>query len=314
MLSSSQNSLHYRLPSPIMEVILPCKTPLVRFFMKRDDLIHPFVSGNKLRKLTPVLQVAKDQNKNILVTKGGGWSNHLLATAVAGAIEGFKTAAFVRGEENRALSANLLLAMQYGMQLIPTNRTDYRNDEALLQLTTQKFMNPFFIGEGGRGSLGEQGMHELLLEIEQLDSYSHLFTACGTGTTFWGLANHLKDTAIKLCGIAVLNNLPELQRNHSPEMLAARNLRLFAEFTMGGYAKVQPQLLKLMALFQQQNGILLDPVYTGKMLFAVCQLANQGFFAPHSRVLLLHTGGGLGTLGYAQAWEQSMHQTPNTHC
>src|SRR5690606_7838642 len=170
--------------------------------IKRDDKIHPFISGNKWRKLKYILQSANHIGKTHLVTFGGAWSNHLLATACAGATFGFKTTGFVRGEP--VSNPNLSLCKIYGMELQFVDRTAYRNKPLLYEQYTAKHPRAYFVDEGGYSAEGTRGCAEIIDELQL--TYDHIFCACGTGTTIAGLlhgcANRGLDT--QLHGIAVL--------------------------------------------------------------------------------------------------------------
>ncbi len=175
----------------------------IHVHIKRDDMIHPFISGNKWRKLKYVLQAARSSGKTHLVTFGGAWSNHLLATACAGAKFGFKTTAFVRGEE-AVSNPNLSLCRVFGMQLLFVSRTAYKDKQGLYDQYFEKDRQAYFIDEGGYSPEGARGCGELFDELEQV--YDHVFCACGTGTTLAGLCmgKEQKDLNTQLHGVPVL--------------------------------------------------------------------------------------------------------------
>lgn len=264
----------------------------ISVFMKREDLIHPFVSGNKWRKLKYVFSFAKENNKKILVSFGGAFSNHLVALACAGAMYGFKTEAFVRGEEVK--NHMLMLCKTWGMKLHFVSRDSYRNKKKLFD---DKFGNDekyMFIDEGGRGELAMKGCVEILDNIDE--DFTHIFCAVGTGTTLAGIAISASLRKINVEGICVLKGAEGIEndiRNLIPENI---NWKLHHLFHRGGYAKCDEELISFIQKFATETGILLDQIYTGKMVLAVYDLIRKDYFKSKSKILLIHTGGLLGLL------------------
>jgi 1-aminocyclopropane-1-carboxylate deaminase len=267
----------------------------ISVYIKRDDKIHPFISGNKWRKLKYTLSDAKQKNKNHLVSFGGAYSNHLNALACAGAMFGFKTTAFIRGDEgvsNQMLALNKL----WGMEFIYTDRTSYRDKESLFEKYFGQNENAYFVNEGGAGVLGAKGCQEIVTELTE--NYQHIFCAVGTATTLQGIAQAIKNQqlATKAEGICVLKGAEnideELQKNQLQDYY-----KIHHQFHEGGYAKSNPQIMDFITLFASKTGILLDQVYTAKMMMAVFNLAEQDYFEPNSKILCVHTGGILGLLG-----------------
>lgn len=262
----------------------------VSVHMKREDLVHPFISGNKWRKLKYVLADARAQDKNLLVSFGGAYSNHLVALACAGAMCGFKTVAFVRGE---AVSNHMLgLCKTWGMQLHFVSRELYRDKDALFNRHFSDHPEAYYIDEGGRGELAMQGCAEILNSVQ---GFTHVSCACGTGTTLAGLSMAAQAKGMQADGIAVLKHeaLDEDVRKLVP---ALHNWRVHHGYERGGYAKTDAALMSFIRDFAGNTGILLDQVYTAKMMMAVLALLEQDHYAPGSRLLLVHTGGLLGLL------------------
>jgi 1-aminocyclopropane-1-carboxylate deaminase len=267
----------------------------ISVYIKRDDKIHPFISGNKWRKLKYTLSDAKQKNKNHLVSFGGAYSNHLNALACAGAMFGFKTTAFIRGDEgvsNQMLALNKL----WGMEFIYTDRTSYRDKESLFENHFGQNENAYFVNEGGAGVLGAKGCQEIVTELTE--NYQYIFCAVGTATTLQGIAQAIKNQqlATKAEGICVLKGAEnideELRKNQLQDYY-----KIHHQFHGGGYAKNNPQIMDFITLFASKTGILLDQVYTAKMMMAVFNLAEQDYFEPNSKILCVHTGGILGLLG-----------------
>ncbi|WP_293955284.1 MULTISPECIES: 1-aminocyclopropane-1-carboxylate deaminase/D-cysteine desulfhydrase [unclassified Sphingobacterium] len=289
--------LPFKIHSPETELHLPAwEKKHVKVTLKRDDFIHPFISGNKWRKLKYNLAEAIRLQKNHLVTFGGAWSNHLLATACAGASFKFRTTAFVRGEEG---VNNPVLAMcrLFGMQLIYVDRESYRNKENLYERYFGQDPTTFYIHEGGYGTLGAKGCAELVDELQQ--EYQHIFTACGTGTTLAGIANAIdkRDALTRVHGIPVLKNGGFIQAEVDQLYPNITAPILHLNYHFGGYAKATADLLSFVQNFVTTTGILIEPTYTGKLLYAVDDLIKNDYFTPADKILVVHTGGLTGILG-----------------
>lgn len=267
----------------------------IKVFIKRDDMIHPLISGNKWRKLKYVLQKAQSDSKNHLVTFGGAYSNHLLATAAAAAKFGFNSTGFVRGEEVQ--NDTLFMCRLHGMQLIFTDRDSYRDKPALFDKHFGSDADAFFIDEGGASPEAAQGCSELVGELT--DTYNHLFCACGTGTTAAGIINGIQEhhLATRFNAIPVFKNGGFIKDEIDKYLNNPVNYDLHLDYHFGGYAKTTPELISFIKTFVAKTGILIEPVYTGKMLYALYDLAKKGHFEPGSRILAIHTGGLLGLLG-----------------
>jgi 1-aminocyclopropane-1-carboxylate deaminase len=267
----------------------------IEVFIKRDDLIHPFISGNKWRKLKYVFEQAGRQNKKHLVTFGGAYSNHLLATACAAAKFGFITTGFVRGEQVE--NEILFLCRTFGMTLIFTDRESYRHKEKLFSTGFENDSEAFFIDEGGASREAAAGCEEIISELKQ--DYNHIFCACGTGTTAAGIINGINNNrlAAKFCGVTVLKGGEFLETEIEKYLYKKSSYCLQTDYHFGGYAKTKPELTKFIQKFASSTGILLDPVYTGKMMYAVFDLIGKDYFSQGDRILAVHTGGLFGLLG-----------------
>ena len=267
----------------------------LKVFIKRDDMIHPVISGNKWRKLKYLLKQAQAENKTHLVTFGGAYSNHVLATAAAAAKFGFKSTGFVRGEEVN--NDTLFLCRLHGMNLIFTDRDSYRDKPALFKLHFADDNNAFFIDEGGASALATKGCSELVDELSE--TYDHIFCACGTGTTAAGIINGLSERKLstQFHGIPVLKNGEFLRAEIDNFLERPSEYHLHTDYHFGGYGKVNDELIKFVKQFVAETGILIEPIYTGKMLYALYDLAAKNYFKPGSRILAIHTGGIWGLLG-----------------
>jgi 1-aminocyclopropane-1-carboxylate deaminase len=258
----------------------------------RLDLIHPIISGNKWFKLKEYLKEAKALNKKIILTFGGAYSNHIVATAAASKQNGFKSIGIIRGEQPTVLSHTLNDAMIFGMDLFFTSRTDYKNKSIPSQVFEQyNKEDVYIINEGGYGMKGVEGAKTILQLIDS-SSYTHILDVVGTGTTIAGLveASNIHQTVI---GISSMKNNFSLQRE-TEKFLSEENKRRFKlihDYHFGGYAKYTQELIDFMNDWYRQTSIPSDFVYTGKLFFAVNDLLEKNYFPNNSKLLLMHSGG-----------------------
>jgi 1-aminocyclopropane-1-carboxylate deaminase len=267
----------------------------LKVFIKRDDLIHPIISGNKWRKLKYILKRAQAENKTHLVTFGGVYSNHLLATAAAAAKFGFKTTGIVRGEA--VDNDTLFLCRLHGMDLIFTDRDSYRDKPALFKKHFDNNPEAFFIDEGGASAEGAKGCSELVDELAE--TYDHIFCASGTGTTAAGIINGIQHHHLSTLfhAVPVLKNGNFIKDEIDKFLITPANYHLHTNYHFGGYAKADEKLIEFIKQFVAATGILIEPVYTGKMLYAVYDLAANNYFKPGSSILAIHSGGIWGLPG-----------------
>jgi len=267
----------------------------VEVFIKRDDLIHPVISGNKWRKLKYILKKAVSKNKDHLVTFGGAYSNHLLATAAAAAKFGFKSTGIVRGEPVN--NDTLFLCSLHGMELIFTDRESYRDKQTLFNKYFNDTPNAFFIDEGGASAEGAKGCSELVSELDQ--TYDHIFCACGTGTTAAGIINGLTGYRLttQFHAVPVLKNGGFIKEEIDQFLTKPASYQLHTDYHFGGYGKTDTLLISFIKQFVADTGILVEPIYTGKMLYAIFDLAAKNYFKPGEKILAIHSGGIWGLLG-----------------
>jgi 1-aminocyclopropane-1-carboxylate deaminase len=289
------------LPTPLQEISDAFTEKAgISLFIKRDDLIHPTVSGNKWRKLKYNLQQAKREGAATLLTFGGAFSNHLYATAAAGAFTGFKTIGIVRGEDPGVRkSPTLRFCEEQGMQLYFVTRPEYklRNSEDYLGKLTEQFKYPFIIPEGGTSEWAIKGVQEMTEEVNlQLGKRPDYYAvAAGTGGTAAGMfssgAPVLAFSALKDGGFLEQDILDLAGCNNNKEQL-----KLFTQYHFNGYAKYTPELLEFITTFKKVHGIQLEQVYTAKMLFGLYDLLREGYFKKGSSIVAVHTGGLQGLL------------------
>ena len=256
----------------------------------RLDEIHTVISGNKWFKLRPYLQDAAAQGKQAILTFGGAYSNHILATAAACPLYGFQSIGIIRGEAPATLSHTLKEAQQYGMQLFFTSRERYRSgiipDDVFDRFSKEGI---YVINEGGYGEKGMQGSMDILKSCPT-QPYSHVIAAVGTGTMLSGLINSA-NAFQKVIGISVLKNNFSQEQEIQKLLHPQKTFQLLHDFHFGGYAKYTPALLQFMNDWFAATGIPTDFVYTAKMFFAADQLIRSGFFPQGSSLLLVHSGG-----------------------
>lgn len=269
--------------------------PLNNLYVKRDDLIDPYISGNKWRKLKYILAKAKAEKKNHLVTFGGAYSNHLVATAAAAARSGLRATAFVRGEEVK--NEMLLICSLYGMKLKFVDRESYKNKAELYKQYFDSNDDTYFIDEGGASAEAVQGCSEIISELTEI--YDHIFVAAGTGTTAAGLLKGIQDAGLntKLHVVPVLKGGGFIAEEVAGYTALSDHLILHTDYHFGGYAKTTAELVAFIRKFTSTTGMLIDPVYTAKMFYAMMDLYKQNQILPTDRILAIHTGGLLGLLG-----------------
>lgn len=278
--------------SPLQKLNHP---QLSNLWIKRDDLIDPYISGNKWRKLKYILVDARHKGKTHLVTFGGAYSNHLVATAAATARAGLKSTAFVRGEE--VINEMLVLCKLYGMQLIFTDRESYKDKQACYNSYFSENADTYFVDEGGASAEAITGCAEIIEELPV--DIEHIFCAAGTGTTAAGLLSGIQKAGLntKLHVIPVLKGGEFIREEILKYVPITEQLVLHTDYHFGGYAKTQPALLNFMQQFIAEYGILIDPIYTAKMCYAIYDLGRQNYFEHTAKIVALHTGGLLGIMG-----------------
>lgn len=299
--------------SPIQEIennLLQSKE--VRLLVKRDDLIHPQVSGNKWRKLKYNLLSAKAQKQTTLLTFGGAFSNHIYAVAAAGKVFGFKTIGIIRGERIEPLNPTLAYAEKVGMGLHFISRADYRKkDDSYFQEELRKIMGNFYlIPEGGTNEFAIKGCAELVDEVEsQLGTLPDYWCAsCGTGGTLSGIIrglNHRKKvigfSALK--GDFLIKEVSRLLKVSVPiaigiEVSDTVDWHINTDYHFGGYARFKPELINFINQFKEDNNIQLEPIYTGKLFYGIYDLIKNDYFPKGSSILAVHTGGLQGIEGF----------------
>ena len=292
MQQKSRSADPKKLEIPTQEIVLDGN---IRLFVRREDLIHPTIPGNKYRKLKYNLAAAKASELPIL-TFGGAHSNHIAAVASAGNLYQIDTIGVIRGEELAAkpLNNTLETARSNGMRLHFINRVDYRqkNTESFLALLQQRFGPFFYLPEGGTNEAAVKGCEEILTDGDF--RFDYICCACGTGGTVAGIARRAKPGQQVLAFAAARDpQVGQVIEGYT----SLRNWRIVPDYDFGGYGKVDRKLVDFLNGFYREHAIMLDPVYTGKMMFGVMDMINNGKFRPGSSILVIHTGGIQGIKG-----------------
>lgn len=269
----------------------------ITLFIKREDLIHPLVSGNKYRKLKYNISTAKAGKQDTLLTFGGAYSNHIAAVAYAGKQEGLRTIGIIRGDELKdkwQKNATLLLAKAHGMNFKFVSRGDYRNkgtSEFKARLE-QEFGRFYMLPEGGTNELAVEGCEEI---ITLEDAQFHVITsAVGTGGTIAGIINASNGTQ-RVIGFPALKG--DFLQEDICRFANKKNWILQNKYHFGGYGKVSPELIQFINDFKKQTDIPLDPIYTGKMIYGIIEMIKEGYFDRETKILAIHTGGLQGIAG-----------------
>jgi len=281
----------------------------VTLYIKREDVIHPFVSGNKFRKLKYNLTEAKKLKKNTLLTFGGAFSNHIVATAVAGKLAGFKTIGVIRGDElaknlkeTLANNATLQEAHKNGMKFHFVSRENYRqkNSSYFIEKLKNKLGDFYLIPEGGTNCLAVKGCQEILTKLDH--NFDYICCAVGTSGTISGVINSLEKHQ-KVIGFPALKGdfFAEEIKKYT---IKNNNWTIVKDYHFGGYAKYNDELIRFINNFTKQTKIQLDPIYTAKMLFGILNLVQKNYFPGNSKILAIHTGGLQGITGFNQKLKQ----------
>lgn len=288
----------------------------------RLDRIHPVISGNKWFKLKYHIQEALSQNKKGILTFGGAWSNHLVATALACRQANLTCIGIIRGEAPATPSATLQEVQEYGMQLEFISREAYSDEAAIIPALQEKYPDYFIVPQGGQSHLGVLGAAEIL-QLAPIESYSHICCATGTGTMLAGLVHAAlpHQQVIGICSLKMPdgenNTLNAFVKpyaalpahpasppaggggefsNHQP----VKNYKIFYNYHFGGYARKTGELISFMNSIYQKHKLPTDFVYTGKLLFGILHLVKNDHFQPGSRILMVHSGGLQGNRSLAE--------------
>ena len=308
--------LSLNLPSPVTQIknkLLDDKK--IQLFIKRDELIHPVIQGNKWRKLKHNILQAEKKHQNTLLSFGGAYSNHLHALAAAGKQLNLKTIGIIRGEKPKQLNPCLQDMLDCRMQLKFITRLEYKQKSSIEFINSLKreFGDFYLIPEGGNNSAGIKGCSELLDELE--DDYDVICCEVGSGTMLSSLIQNNKKPNTKYLGFAVMKNL-QLDKEIKESLInntnstapasiawASTEWEINHQYHFGGFAKTTPELDEFIKNFKNENNIQLEPVYSGKMLWGIIDLLRLDYFKPGTKILAIHGGGLQGLRGYPQLYQ-----------
>ncbi len=282
----------FLIPSPVQAIeddfLLEKK---IKLFIKRDDLVNPEISGNKYRKLKYNLLEANRLSCDTLLTFGGAFSNHIYAIAAAGKHYDFKTIGIIRGEKHEPLnSPTLIFAESCGMKLHYISRENYKEKEILADFNKE---NIYVIPEGGTNEFALKGVAEMVEEIFPIVVPDYICCAIGTGGTAAGILGAIQHKKTKLIGFSALKN-GDFLKNDIQKLAGFEldNFSLKTNYSFGGYAKTKPELIDFIKSFEAKNPtILLEQVYTAKMMFGIYDMILRKEIPKDSTVVAIHTGG-----------------------
>jgi len=316
--------VHFNVPISPLEAIAehPAKDAGVELYVKRDDLLHPEIQGNKWRKLAPVLEEVRKSYPGGIITFGGPYSNHLQAVAVAGRIYDIYTFGIVRGLHADPDNPTLRAARHNGMMLFPVSKQEYdsckhRGEE----LISREFPQYYILPEGGATRIGVESCaaitREIIVQLQQKkpavqpNQPLYICVPAGTGCTAAGIVDGFDRKNGQVLVFPVVNKgfdtqtilrlLDETRLRSRAEMIELESrFSIVREYEFGGFAKKYQPVLDFARVFREQTGILPDPVYTGKMMYGIYEMLAKGDFLPGSTVVAVHTGGLQGWEGFRQ--------------
>ena len=306
-------SLMRPLSIPLQRVNMPVLNDAgVSLDVLRLDKVDENISGNKWFKLKHNLIQARRENKKILLSFGGCFSNHLHALAAAGKQFGFSTIAIIRGERPEPLNPTLQDMQNNGMILEFVSRSEYRtkNTASFLEKIKKQYGDFYLIPEGGGNELGVFGCEEIVMDLWQEEGKQPdlICLACGTGASLAGVIRGVANRC-RVMGVSALKGgefleesvLDFLNRgehfNDGMNTDFSGNWQIETTYHMGGFAKVKPELVHFMDEFSLLTGIPLEPVYTGKLLYGIFDLVKKGEINAGTRIVAVHTGGLQGLRG-----------------
>lgn len=269
----------------------------IELFIKREDLLHKYISGNKFRKLKYNFEYVKNNRFKEVITFGGAYSNHISATAYAGKLQKIQTFGIIRGEElenQTTLNYTLNFAKDCGMKLFFVSREDYKKKDASnkVRQLINTLQRPYIIPEGGTNNLAIKGCEEIL--GNDTKPFDYICTSVGTGGTISGLIN-ASESHQEILGFSALKG--DFLSEDISKFVSKTNWKLNTDYHFGGYGKISEELIHFMNDFKKTYDIPLDPIYTGKMMFGIIDLIKKGYFKENAKILAIHTGGLQGIEG-----------------
>ena len=297
---------HFKTPSPIEPLNLSFfGIKKHEIWIKRDDLIHEVISGNKWRKLKYNIQHYLENNHKGIISFGGAHSNHIVALSHISNELNIPTIIFIRGEKPRSLSPTLIKCSEYGVDLLFVTRDQYKEKHTILNNIGKEYPDHFIIPEGASNHYGIKGCIEIVEEVEM--DFDEIYCDIGTGATCAGIAKALNKDQ-KVIGVVVLKGAGYLH-DQINKMLKFRqkNFSLIHDYCFGGYAKKDNDLIKFIQIFYKQTGIKTDPIYSGKMFYGLVKELQKDTSLKSKRIIALHSGGLQGIKGYEQRYKLKIY-------
>ena len=278
---------------PIQEILVKKN---IKLFIKREDLVHPEISGNKYWKLFFNINNYLERNPQnpLIITFGGAFSNHISAVSALGKLSEMPTLGIIRGEELEKKwthNPTLVFAKRNGMSLKFVTREEYRHKEKLTEFLQDEFPDALIIPEGGTNKNAVQGI-KMMMNDDTKD-FDYLCTAVGTGGTVAGISEFCEENQ-KVMGFKVVEDTS--LENRISELISKRNFHLI-DTAFGGYGKINDDNVRFINDFKAKYDIPLEPIYTGKMMQKVFEMIEENYFPEGSKILCFHTGGLQGIEG-----------------
>lgn len=278
---------------PIQEILVKKN---IKLFIKREDLVHPEISGNKYWKLFFNINNYLERNPQnpIIITFGGAFSNHISAVSALGKLSEIPTLGIIRGEELEKKwthNPTLVFAKRNGMSLKFVTREEYRHKEKLTEFLQDEFPAALIIPEGGTNKNAVQGI-KMMMNDDTKD-FDYLCTAVGTGGTVAGISEFCEENQ-NVMGFKVVEDAS--LENRISELTSKRNFHLI-DTAFGGYGKINDDSVRFINDFKAKYDIPLEPIYTGKMMQKVFEMIEENYFPEGSKILCFHTGGLQGIEG-----------------
>jgi 1-aminocyclopropane-1-carboxylate deaminase len=265
---------------------------LLNIFVKRDDLIHPFISGNKWRKGQPVIEEMKNKGVKTALTFGGAYSNHIYSLSYACKEENIKSIGIIRGEElkDKPLNKTLTFAKEQGMELIFVSRKEYKmRDSNDYTKHLEKKYGAYIVPEGGTTLLAINGFSKLINEINEDIRFNTIITASGTGGTIAGICSNL-NSGQKAISIPVLKGVKNEIDERIKHFSKHSNYDIIDSYSFGGYGKTNKELTDFINWFDSTY-FEIEQVYTGKAFYALFDLVKKNYFKKNTNIVIIHTGG-----------------------
>ena len=293
-----------KIPSPVSKVHFPVfDEKRVEVYVKREDLIHPLLSGNKWRKLKYGIQYFLESDNSHIITFGGAFSNHIHAFGHACHIYGLKGVVIIRGEEDTS-NPTIDDLRSLGIELHFVSRKEYRLKEnsLLIKSIIDKYESPLVVPEGGSSEWARPGVREMALEIIDEDIiFDHIAISAGTGCTSGCMIDSLENKGGQIEVYSALKGA--FMKDEVGKWAGdADNWQLFEDEAFGGYGKVNASLVDFINDFYQVSGIPLDPIYNGKLMYHLVERIESGAYQKGSVILWVHTGGLQGIRGFNYRW------------